>query len=153
MDPVPAFNAIIAQHGEGLVIKDTHASYLPDKKPIGNWIKVKKQITLDAVVMDYDKEGSGKNAGLIKSVTVGLYINGKLTPIGQVNSGIDDALRVELTTRMEFYKGYVMEIEAMDYNFKHNTMRHARFIRFRDDKLYTKCVPEAIREHSMEPID
>ncbi|WJJ55353.1 hypothetical protein QB910_000109 [Dabrowskivirus KKP3916] len=60
------YNKIVADGGEGVILKDTQATYKPDKRPLGTWLKVKKYSTYDVVVMgftDAEVEYTGKNIG------------------------------------------------------------------------------------------
>jgi ATP-dependent DNA ligase len=48
------FNAeIMARGGEGVMLKNIHGKYLPDKKPRWNWIKVKQEITSDVIITGF----------------------------------------------------------------------------------------------------
>lgn len=47
------YGKIVAKNGEGVMLKNINATYFPDKKPAWNWIKVKKHITVDVVIMGF----------------------------------------------------------------------------------------------------
>lgn len=47
------YNEIMARGGEGIILKNVNAKYVPDKKPSWNWVKVKKHITDDVVIMGF----------------------------------------------------------------------------------------------------
>jgi ATP-dependent DNA ligase len=48
------FNAAIMRRGgEGVMLKNIHAAYYPDKKPRWNWIKVKQEITSDVIITGF----------------------------------------------------------------------------------------------------
>src|SRR5690606_24839855 len=44
---------ILGNQGEGVILKHINGKYFPDKKPMWNWVKVKKHITDDVVVMGF----------------------------------------------------------------------------------------------------
>lgn len=57
------YKAIVARGGEGVILKNINGKYIPDKKPAWNWIKVKKHITDDVVIIGFKppvKEYNGK---------------------------------------------------------------------------------------------
>lgn len=140
--PREAFAEIVGKGGEGIMIKNTKSVYSPDKKPAGVWIKCKKEITVDVVIMGYNA-GTGKNAGSVGSIIVGMYINGKLTEVANV-SGITDELRSQLNANRDGFIGRVIEIKAMHPNANKITFRSPRFLRFRDDKNANQCVADTI---------
>lgn len=135
-DPRWEFRRIIHHGGEGIIIKNTSASYCPDKKPANNWIKGKKKITVDVVIMGY-RDGTGKNADMFGSIEFGLYINGKLTKCGASSSGLNDSTRALMARDPDSYIGTVMEIEAIQESAK--SFRNAVFLRLRDDKSADEC--------------
>lgn len=145
--PIKSFNRIVSSGGEGLMLKKTNGLYVPGKKPAGNWIKCKKEITLETVIMGYNNDGSGKNAGLFKSIQVGLW-NGnddRLVHVGDIHSGISDSLRRQMHDDRDGYIGRVIETDAMDFNNNKWSLRHARLVRFRDDKSQSECTADGIR--------
>lgn len=105
------FEAILEQGYEGLVLRG----------PNGERLKVKDKLTFDVIVTGIT-EGKGKNVG-----KVGAMITSK----GKVSSGLSDK------QREEFYDGSIIgqmiEAECMEVTEK-GKMRHARFLRIRDDK-------------------
>lgn len=144
-DPIEAFRNIVANGGEGLVFKNTMATYIPGKKPANVWVKAKKSVTLDAFIMGFNDDGSGKNSELFKSIKIGIMIDGKETYVGNVHSGISDTLRAEMHNNRGKWIGRVIEVEAMDYNKKKYSFRHARLERLRDDKLKHECITDGIK--------
>lgn len=147
LDPRKLFKYIVSNGGEGIVLKNTRGLYVPGKKPADNWIKVKKEITLDAFIMGYNDGGSGKNKNLFKSLAVGMYIDNKETYVGDVHSGISDDLRKDMHNNRTSYLNRVIELSAMDYNKKDNSIsfRHARLERFRDDKTIMQCTLDGVK--------
>ncbi len=58
------YKEIMDANGEGVILKNVAGTYIPDKKPMWNWVKVKKHITVDVVIMgfkDAKKEYSGED--------------------------------------------------------------------------------------------
>lgn len=143
-DPNKAFKSIVTSGGEGVIFKRTDALYIPGKKPANNWIKGKKKITHDVVMMGLNP-GTGKNANIFGSIKFGHYIDGKLVACGNCSSGLDDATRQYIydnADRMIANK-QVFEIEAIQESVK--SFRNAVFLRLRDDKDHTECQPINIR--------
>lgn len=145
-DAVDSFRKIILNGGEGMVIKDTSKPYVDGKKPVGSWIKCKREVTLDTVIIGFNK-GTGKNAGLFGSIKIGLYDeNGKFKAVGNVSSGIDDDLRRKMASDPESYKGKVIEVSAMQPNIGKASFRHLAFksLRLDEDKSKESCTMDGI---------
>lgn len=162
-DEIQGFlSQILAEGGEGIVLKKKMAKYEIDgSRPAWNTIKIKQQTTCDVVVTgtvaptkeylgkyaeDYpyrDEEGNPVNRlwyhGWINAFEIGLYIGGELKKIGTVASGLNDAIREDAATNPEKYIGRVIECSCMSIDHDNQTMRHPRFIRFRDDKIAKEC--------------
>lgn len=147
--PIDNFNRIVSEGGEGLVFKRTDGLYTPGKKPINNWIKCKKRITLDVMIIGYNNDGSGKNKDLFKSIQIGMMIDGKQKHVGNVHSGVSDELRLDMHNNRESYINRVIEVEAMEMMEGDGTisLRHARLIRFRDDKATHECTTDGVEIH------
>lgn len=75
------------------------------------------------------------------AVEIAIIINGRVTPIGWI-SGIPDEIREEIVKNPDKYKGKVVELQAMeiDNTGKTPTLRHAKIIRWRDDKSWKECI-------------
>lgn len=57
------YQEVVASGGEGVILKNINGKYIPEKKPMWNWVKVKKHITDDVVIMGFKppvKEYTGK---------------------------------------------------------------------------------------------
>ena len=143
-DPRDEFKRIVTSGGEGIIIKREDALYIPGKKPANNWIKGKKKITHDVVMMGLNK-GTGKNAGLFGSIKFGHMIDGKLTPCGNCSSGLSDDMRARIYNNADkmIEDKQVFEIEAIQESVK--SFRNAVFLRLRDDKDWSECTPVNIR--------
>ena len=143
-DPRDEFKRIVMSGGEGIIIKREDALYIPGKKPANNWIKGKKKITHDVVIMGLNP-GTGKNAGLFGSIQFGHIIDAKLTKCGNCSSGLSDEMREYIYNNADelIEKKQVFEIEAIQESVR--SFRNAVFLRLRDDKGWWECVPESIR--------
>lgn len=47
------YDEIMSRGGEGVILKNINGKYLPDKRPMWNWVKVKKHLTDDVVIMGF----------------------------------------------------------------------------------------------------
>lgn len=143
-DPNETFARIVRRGGEGVIFKRTDALYIPGKKPANNWVKGKKKITHDVVMMGLNP-GTGKNANIFGSIKFGHYIDGKLTACGNCSSGLDDATRQYIYDHADemIASKQVFEIEAIQESVK--SFRNAVFLRLRDDKDHAECKPINIR--------
>lgn len=143
-DPRDEFRRIVRAGGEGIIIKTEHGLYIPGKKPANNWIKGKKKITHDVVMMGLNA-GTGKNAGLFGSIEFGHLVDGKLVKCGNCSSGLEDSMREYIYNNADkmIAEHQVFEIEAIQESVK--SFRNAVFLRLRDDKDWTECNPVNIR--------
>lgn len=143
-DPRDEFRRIVMTGGEGIIIKREDGLYIPGKKPANNWIKGKKKITHDVVMMGFNA-GTGKNAGLFGSIRFGHLIDGKLVECGNCSSGLEDSMREYIYRNADrmIAEHQVFEIEAIQESVK--SFRNAVFLRLRDDKDWTECTPVDIR--------
>lgn len=90
-------------------------------------IRHKRVFTLDGRIVGF-KEGKGKYAGLLGSLEVQLT-NGAVTSV----SGMDDATREHVWFNQAAHLGKFIEFDA-NAIFASGLVRHARFIRWREDK-------------------
>lgn len=143
-DPNEIFRKIVLNGGEGVIFKRTDGLYVPGKKPANNWVKGKKKITYDVVMMGLN-EGTGKNASLFGSIQFGHYINGELVSCGNCSSGLSDEMRQYIYNNADqmIANKQVFEIEAIQESVK--SFRNAVFLRLRDDKDASGCTPINIR--------
>jgi len=139
------FQEIIEAGGEGVILKDSQAPYAQ------GWAKVKRKATFDVVITGFEnptqitKKVSGEEStsrfyenGWIGAIVFGQYFQGKLIDFGSC-SGMDDALREEISLNKEKYLGKVIEIECQERIPKTGRFRHPRFLRFRPDKNLCDC--------------
>lgn len=123
------YNRMIADGGEGAILKNIHAPY----GDTAAWVKVKRIHTLDVVVTgftDAEYGKTGKFEGLIGAIKVSVYHDHHLMEVGNV-SGMDDATRQVITHNKSRWLGKVIEIRAQE--LAKDRLRHPRFVRIRID--------------------
>lgn len=127
------YDEVLKSGGEGVIYKNLDAPYGDER----SWVKRKKVKTYDVVITGYDP-GKGKYGLMVGAVKFGQYRAGKLLECGQC-SGMDDAMRTELTRHPKRYLGTVMEITANDRE-ESGKFRHPQFSRLRPDKNSKDCI-------------
>lgn len=164
------FEDVLKQGGEGVVLKYVNGLYIPGKRPMGNWIKLKTTMTDDVVILSFDppeREYTGKAPenwpywengtpvtknyyhGLIGSIAFGKYTkDGEMVYLGSC-TGISDSMRKEFTENQDEYVGSVMEIKAMELT-EDGKYRHPNFVRLHPDKNPHECVIEQEQELTKE---
>lgn len=135
------FKKVVAAGGEGLIIKDIRMSYGQ------SWSKMKKSFDVSVIVSGW-KEGTNKYKGMIGSLALSVYQDGKLIEVGFA-SGFDDALRVKMSKNFHEYEGKVLdvftqEIQKIDKKNPSGRLRHPTFHRFRDDMNAEDCTAEKL---------
>ena len=133
--------------GEGIILKRNDSLYGDEKA----WVKVKKEITVDVVILGFQKprkeslKVTGELSptklalkGLIGSFSYGMYRSGKLVELGTC-SGMTDTEREEMTRHPKRYVGEVAELEGQLVE-ESGALRHPRFVRMRPDKNARDCV-------------
>jgi ATP-dependent DNA ligase len=137
-------DAIVARGYEGTMIKDLTKPYISGRRG-WEWIKIKLVQTVDTVVIGY-KPGKGKFKNMIGAIVFGQYHDGELVERGAC-SGMDDALRLDITNRQDELLGAVMEISYRTYMVDKDTglpnYRHPQFERFRWDKEAHECTVDS----------
>lgn len=124
------YNEIIEKDGEGVMLKDLRAVYGR------GWFKIKKTITQDVFIIGYKKT---KNF----TVKFGMYDKtGKIIELGSVP--VPPRVLTEIEKDRNAYLFKVIEIKAQEIT-KSGAFRHARFVRFRDDKDHSQCVDDFMK--------
>jgi len=106
------------------------------------WVKVKKQFTVDMVIMDYELSDadSYKGKNIAKNIGCGVFKDGKLVKLVNVGN-FDVRLKLDIVAKWSQYKGAVVELKTYKV-FKSGSLRHPSVVRVRDDKLPEECVWE-----------
>lgn len=134
---------IRARTGEGVVMRDVMAGY--EGKRSTSWMRWRDRLAeIDAVVIDY-KEGTGKYAGTVGGVQVGLYDGIHLRSIGWAGSGWSDAERADLLRRWQAgQNNYVVTIQTFGLNFGDQVIRPSGIrIRAAGNKRPAECTFES----------
>jgi len=131
------FRKVIESGGEGIVLKDLKAPYCPGARS-RSWLKVKRNSTLDAIIIGHERGKEWDKKGLIGSVELGVFDEkGDLRSIGRVSS-FPLQKRIEMTElvngspslKREFI-GTVVECTFQDLN-KNLRGRHLQVVTFRE---------------------
>lgn len=130
------YDELVAAGAEGAILKNQLAPYRSGRRPTQTWVKLKPVATADVVIMGY-KPGEGSFKGLVGAVEFGQYKNGRLVARSRC-SGMDFALRKDMTDNGSKYIGRVMEVRYMGLT-EDGSFRHPVFSRLRDDKSPEMC--------------
>lgn len=132
-----AFKQVVAEGGEGLIVKDRHAPYGQ------GWAKYKKSADVSGFIIGF-KEGKGQFSGFIGAVEIGVYgPSGAVESIGWA-SGFTNALREAISADKQSYLGRVVDVFAQEISTQ-NKLRHPTFHRFRDEMPKTECTLAKIK--------
>jgi ATP-dependent DNA ligase len=139
------YNRVVKEGGEGIIVKSVRTVYIDNSKS-KEWIKVKKEVDGDFVVMGFTKTSSKAYAakGWIGAVEVGLYENGKLKKVMQVGS-MSEEVRDYFSKTKRACIGRVVTVYGFE-RFKSGALRHPSFAGtdldnlFREDKSPKECV-------------
>ena len=124
------FEMVVKEGGEGVMIKDLTALYIPGASDA--WIKIKKVVTMDYIITGFTP-GNGKYADAIGAVIYGKKnADGVIVPIGK-SSGMTDVVRYHMAQYPEMYIGKLAEFGGKDINPETGTLIHPTFVRLRDD--------------------
>ena len=128
---------VLESGGEGIVFKDLDAPYSLGARP-RSWLKIKRNSTVDAIIIGFDKGKEWDKKGLIGSIELGVFDEkGELRSIGRASS-FPLQKRIEMTELVngspslnrEFI-GTVVECTFQDLN-KNLKGRHLQVISFRE---------------------
>jgi ATP-dependent DNA ligase len=147
---------LVTQGYEGSVIKDRARPYVAGKRGYG-WYKIKKNPTVDVIILGFDDAVPGKFFDTFGAVRFGQYQTqrrGSQSDSNKVTektvlvergacSGMDDSTRKWMHENRERLVGTVMEIAHFGVYPGSNHFRHPQFRRLRPDKN-----PEEVTYHN-----
>lgn len=142
------YKKVLIEKGEGLIIKKKFGSETYYKKGThcSNWIKVKKEIEVDMVVMgvnwrnEKDMSAITKNKGAdkyIKNIVCGQYFKGKLRSQVRVGSMIDEARKWFSNNYRDALGRVVVTIRGFEQFQKTGSIRHCSLV-IRDDGKFIR---------------
>jgi ATP-dependent DNA ligase len=126
------FQTVLAQGGEGVVIKDLKGLDV-------DFVKVKRFKTWDVIITGFT-EGKGKYSTVIGAIRYGAYKDGILIEVGKC-SGMTDAERAMFAASPDAFIGRVIEVKGQEIDSR-GGIRFPAFQRIRDDKLPEECLIE-----------
>jgi len=123
------FNRILAEGGEGVILKDLDAPYREGIRDVA-WAKVKREKNWNVICTGFT---TGKNAfaSTFGAIKFSMYVKGKLTEVGQC-SGLPLKLRQEVNANRADYMGKVFEVQGQEMT-ESGRIRHPRFKEWRLD--------------------
>ena len=132
---------VINEGWEGLVFKDSNATYFED---FAN-IRIKKECEIEYMCIGFDMaDPESKYAGQVGAVRGSLFDK----PTDVKCGGLSEAQRKEYTANPEKYVGQVFTAKGNGW-FTSGSIRHPKFSRWREDKTMIECsydqLPEGIR--------
>jgi len=153
------FKAVLEKGLEGVMAKRAASTYQTGVRS-HDWIKIKKQLTLDLVVGGYIP-GQGQRKSFFGGLLLGAYDSGKLIYTGRVGSGFSERDLEEIYSEFESSddspfsnpittKGVkwlkpklVVEVVALEVS-KRRHLRAPVFLRRRKDKAPEECTIEQL---------
>lgn len=156
---------ILANGGEGVVLKKLDSYYLMGKKPMWTWMKIKQSDETDLIITGFEpptKEYSGTDFdnwpywkdengvmlpvskpyyfNWIGSIEFSAYVNGVLTKIC-TGSGMNEEDRKDMSENMGKYLGKVARVGYMEKTDA-GYPRHPKFKELHPDKTPEECTWE-----------
>lgn len=115
--------------GEGLVFGSADGSKLA---------RMKRVFTADYICVGV-VEGTGKHAGRVGALKIGLYQENNIYDVGTVGTGLSDSERSAIFAEPNSYIGRVLEVAGKGKYYGTGLLRHPSFVRWRDDKHPLEC--------------
>jgi ATP-dependent DNA ligase len=138
------FHSKFLEEEEGIVLKaGDSGAWQPDGVAM-DWIKVKKVLTVDMVLMNYQLTGimNITCSANFKSIVCGAYVGGRLVPLTKC-SNIPHEMVEAFMSNWSQYVGMVVELRAFKV-FKSGALRNPELVRIREDKAPERCTVESI---------
>ena len=154
------FKAALKKGLEGIMAKRLASPYRPGVRS-QDWIKIKKRLTFDLVVVGYTP-GLGQRQPFFGALLLGAYDSGRLIFTGKVGSGFSIKELEEISGQFvasdesPFFHSpstgdvrwlkpeIVVEVEALEVS-KRRHLRAPVFLRTRDDKLPEECTIDQLQ--------
>jgi ATP-dependent DNA ligase len=95
-DGTAYFNRAVEQGLEGIVAKRVDSPYLPGRRSEA-WMKIKRHEEIPCVVVGYLTDERGQ----LRSLVIATQVDGTLRHVGQVGSGLTQALCDEILVRLK----------------------------------------------------
>jgi bifunctional non-homologous end joining protein LigD len=92
------FNGAKALGLEGIMAKKKGSRY--SEKRSTDWLKIKSRTIIDTIIIGYTK-GKGDRSALLGAIHVAKNENGKLTYLGKVGTGFDEAKLIEISNMLK----------------------------------------------------
>ncbi|MDD1674208.1 MAG: non-homologous end-joining DNA ligase [Methanomicrobiales archaeon] len=157
------YEAAIGAGLEGVMAKRKNSRYEPGRRS-GNWLKIKKIRSLDAVVFGFTR-GTGNRSSTFGALILGVYDGENPVYIGKVGTGFSVADTIRFTGQLTDLRApgptlteadepgkiiwvrpsLVVEVAYQAITHDHR-LRMPRFIRTRIDKLPRDCTIDQLEE-------
>jgi ATP-dependent DNA ligase len=133
------YDEIVGRGDEGLVLKSNPGMAWAGER-IDDWLKCKKEITVDAVLMGVEVSTSAAWKGIAKSLIIGQYdASGTMVEIGRASGLSAKDRRFFWEMRDELVAAQtVIEVKCNEV-FRSGSLRHPNYVRVRDDKPASEC--------------
>jgi len=124
---------------EGAVLKHWSSEY--EHGRINQWYKWKPMRTMDCAVLGY-APGGGRLTGVAGALKLFLLADDMTWRLIGQCSGMTDAVRAELTERLDREDWFVAEVSYQNWTGEpgYSRLRHPQFKRLRPDKMLGDCV-------------
>lgn len=171
-DKKALYEAILSEGGEGVVLKNVDAPYIPTESRYHRmWVKMKRTAsetlgdTIDGFVSGYlpGKQGTGFE-NLVGALIISVYLNKEDGTQEQKEIAHVPNLTLEQRKEMtelkhngdearpmlkQEYYGRVVEVDGQWFSARNKRLMHAKLVRFRTDKSPEQCTFEESTINSM----
>ncbi|MDD1677124.1 MAG: non-homologous end-joining DNA ligase [Methanomicrobiales archaeon] len=163
------FQAAVGAGLEGVMAKRKNSRYEPGRRS-GNWLKIKKLRSIDAVVFGYTR-GTGNRSPTFGALILGVYDGEKPVYIGKVGTGFSVADTARFTEQLAGLRAPgptlkdadapgkitwvrpTLVVEVAYQVITHDRrLRMPRFIHMRIDKLPRDCTIDQLEEAPEGPV-
>lgn len=124
------YKKLVDEGYEGVVLKKLDTPYTPNERAV-DWHKIKKHITMDYIITGYLFSNSASYKGLVSSLKIGLYRNGRVETVGKVPLASEE-LKHKFSNNPYKYLNKIVEVGGQEV-FKTGAMRFPVFIKLRPD--------------------